>query len=147
VVVGLLDPGERVLDAGEVRLGRVGDQVVVLAADLGQVAGKQALVDAQLRGTARHVGRLGAAGASELANPVDRVVVVEGEQEAIAGAERVGLTDQAQRSGRVWGEDRDVLVGRGAEESEHGRARLFDELGHCRRGRVERVRVAEDAAL
>jgi hypothetical protein len=40
VVVGLLDPGERVLDAGEVRLGRVGDQVVVLAADLGQVAGK-----------------------------------------------------------------------------------------------------------
>ena len=32
VLVRLLDPGERVLDAGEVRLGRVGEQVVVLAA-------------------------------------------------------------------------------------------------------------------
>ena len=31
VRVGLLDPLQRVLDAGEVRLGRVGEQVVVLA--------------------------------------------------------------------------------------------------------------------
>ena len=77
VCVSLLDPVERVLDAGEVRLGRVGEQVVVLAADFGQVARQQLLVDAQIGRLARHVGRLGAAGARELADPVDRVVVVE----------------------------------------------------------------------
>ena len=32
------------------------------------------------------------------------------------------------------------------EEVEHGRARLLDELGHRRRRRVLRVRVAEDVA-
>jgi hypothetical protein len=41
-----LDPVEWVLDAGEVRLGGVGEQIVVLARDLGQVAGQQLLVDA-----------------------------------------------------------------------------------------------------
>jgi hypothetical protein len=50
VRLGLFDPGEWVLAAGEVRLGRVGEQVVLLAADLGQVAGKQLVVDAQLGG-------------------------------------------------------------------------------------------------
>jgi len=78
VLVRLLDPLKRMLDAGEVRLGRVGEQVVVLAADLGQVARQQALVDPQLRRDARDVARLGAAGAGELPDPVDRVVVVEG---------------------------------------------------------------------
>jgi len=33
VPVRLLDPGERVLDTGKVRLRRVGEQVVVVAAD------------------------------------------------------------------------------------------------------------------
>ena len=59
VRVRLLDPVERVLDAGEVRLGRVGEQVVVLAADLGQVARQQRLVDAQVgrRRSARRSSR------------------------------------------------------------------------------------------
>jgi hypothetical protein len=144
VGVRLLDPLERMLDAGEVRLRRIGEQVVVLAADLGQVAGKQLRVDAQVGRLARHVGRLGAAGARELADPVDGVVVVEGEQEAVTAAERVRLADQAQRAGRVRGEDRDVLVRCGAEGVEHGCTHVLDQLGHRRRGRVERVRVAKD---
>ena len=110
VAMGLLDPGERVLDAGEVRLRRIGEQVVVLAGDLGQVARQQFLADSQLGCLARDVDRFSAAGAGEFADPVDRVVVVEAEQEAVAGAERVGLADQAQGAGRVRGEDRNVLV-------------------------------------
>ena len=61
------------------------------------------------------------------------------------GAERVRLADQLERAARVRGEDRDVLVGRGVEELEHGRAGPLDQLGHRGRGRVGRVRVAEDA--
>jgi hypothetical protein len=73
-------------------------------------------------------------------------VVVEGEQEAIAGAERVRLAHEMQRPGRVRREDRDVLRRGGPEEGEDRGAGGLDELGHRRRGRVLRVRVAEDAA-
>src|SRR5438128_971502 len=57
--------------------------------------------------------------------------------------ERVGLSDEPQSAGRVRGEDRHVLLERGAEELEHFLACPLGELGHRRRGRVERVRVAE----
>src|SRR6266545_6564683 len=57
--------------------------------------------------------------------------------------ERVGLADQSQRPGRVWGEDREVLVGRGAEEPKYDLAGPLNQLGHRRRGRVDRVRVPE----
>jgi hypothetical protein len=66
-----------VLDAGEVRLRGVGEQVVVIAGGVGQVAREQALVDAQVGRDAGHVRRLGTARAGELADPVDGVVVVE----------------------------------------------------------------------
>jgi hypothetical protein len=69
------------LHTGEVRLGWVGKQVVVLAPHVGQVAGQQPLVDAQLRWKARHVGGLSASRPRKLADAVDRVVVVEGQQE------------------------------------------------------------------
>jgi hypothetical protein len=111
VCVRLLDPVERVLDAGEVRLRGIGEQVVVIAGRLGQVARQQVAIDAQVRRDARHVGRLGPANARELADPVDRVVVVEGQQESVAGMEWVGLADESQGAGRVRCEDRDVLVG------------------------------------
>ena len=118
----------------------------MVAADRCQIARQQTLVDAQLRRLARNVGRLGAARSRELADAVDGIVVVEGEQEAVAGVERIGLADETQRAGRVRREDRDVLVPGGAEELEYRLARLLDELRHRRRRRVERVRVAEDVA-
>jgi hypothetical protein len=46
-------------------------------------------------------------------------VVVEREQEAIAGTERIGLADEPKRAGRVGREDRDVLIRRGSEELEN----------------------------
>ena len=70
VVVRVVDPVERVVDAREVRLRREGEQVVVRAAQFGEVAVEQGVVDAELRSGARHVGRLGAAGARELAYAV-----------------------------------------------------------------------------
>ena len=45
VRLGLLDPFQGVVDAGEVRLCRVGEQVVVIARCVGQVAWQQGLVD------------------------------------------------------------------------------------------------------
>ena len=119
----------------------------MIARGVGQVAREQLLVDAQIGRHAWHVSGLGAPCAGELADPVDGVVVVEGEQEPVSGVERVRLADQPQRAGRVRGEDRDVLLGRGVEELQHGRASALDELGARRRGRVDGVRVAEHAAL
>ena len=111
VRLGVLDPFQRVLNAGEVRLRRVGEQVVVVAGGVSQVARQQVLIHAQLGGDARDVGRLGAARACELADSVDRVVVVEREQEPIAVVEGVRLAYEPQRTGRVRGEDRDVFLG------------------------------------
>jgi hypothetical protein len=144
VRVGPFDPLEWVLDAGEVGLGWVGEQVVLVADNLGEVAREQLSVDAELGRLARDVAGLGAAGAREFADPVDRVVVVEGKEEAVAGTERVGLANEVQRAGRVRSEDRHVLVRRGAEELEYVGTCPLDQLGHRCRGRVERVRVAED---
>ena len=63
----------------------------MIARGLGQIAGQQRLVDAQSGRDGGHVGRLGAPGACELADAVDRVVIVEREQEAVAGVERIRL--------------------------------------------------------
>ena len=83
---------------------------MVIARGVGEVARQQLFVDAQIRRDARQVGGLGAARAGELADPVDGVVVVEREQEPVAGVKRVGLADEAQRARGVGGEDRDVLL-------------------------------------
>ena len=91
---------------------------MVIAGGFREIARQQALVDAQVGCDARDVGRLGATRARKLADAVDRIVVIEGEQEAIAGAERVRLADQAQRAGRVGREDRDVLLRGSSEELE-----------------------------
>ena len=146
VVMRLVDPGERVMDAGEVRLRREGEQVVVDARHLGEIAREASFVDPQLGRGARHVGRLGAASTGELADAVDRVVVVEGQQEPVIPPERVCLADEPQRSGRVRREHDDVLLRRRAKELVHGGTRLLDQFRHRRRRQVGRVRVAEDLA-
>jgi hypothetical protein len=127
--MGPLDPLKRVVRAGEVGLRGVGEQAVVIARGIGQVARQQALVHTEIGRGARDVGRLGAAGTGELANPVDRVVVVEGEQETIPLAEGVGLADKPQRAGGVGREDRLVLLGGGIEEPQHASSRTLEQLG------------------
>ena len=84
--------------------------------------------------------------ARELADAVDRVVVVVGEQEAAAGRERIGLADELERAAGVGREDDLVLVSdrRGSSAST---ARAPPRASSCeaQRGRVLRVRVAEHA--
>ena len=98
------------LDAREVRLRRVGEEVVVIAGRVGQVARQQSLVEAQVGCHAGHVGGLRAPCTRELADAVDRVVVVEGQKEAVARVERIGLAHQSQRAGSVGRKDRHVLL-------------------------------------
>ena len=131
------------LHAGEVRLRRVGEEVVSARARQRQLAVERRLVDPQLRRLHRHVGRFGAAGAIELPDAVHRVVIVEGEQKAVAGLERIRLADQLEGLAGVGGEDRDVLLRVGAEELQHPPAATLDIAGRRGRGRVGGVRIAE----
>ena len=66
--------------------------------------------DAQVGGGEGDVADRGAAGSGELPDPVDRVVVVEGQQVPAARPERIGLADQPQRAGGVRGEDDLILL-------------------------------------
>ena len=132
----LPDPFERVLDAGEVRLRGVREQVVVIADRVGQIAREQPFVDPQLGGDARNVGGLSAVGTRELTDAIDRVVVVEREQETVAVMEGVPLADLPQRPGCVGREDRHVLLGGRSEELEHVCAGALDQFRARCRGRV-----------
>ena len=118
-----LDEAQRMLDARrnstapETRTGwRARDRP---APEARSVAGD---VDAQLRHGQRRVVDRRALRARELADAVDRVVVVDGQQQASARLERVRLADQLQRARRVEREDRRVLAG-AVEILEH-RARV-----------------------
>jgi hypothetical protein len=95
----------------------------------------------------RNVGHLGAAGAGEFADPVDRVVIVEGQQVVAALPEGIGFADQFERAAGVLGEDDNVLFRRGVEELQNVLAGAFDQTGLGLRGWVGRVRVAEDVLV
>jgi hypothetical protein len=146
-LVRLGDQAEIVLHAGEVRLGREGQQVAgprVAGRHAGpQHAAHRRAVDAQLGRGHRHVADPRAAPPGELTDAVDRVVVVHGKREPAAGRERVGLADQPQRRAGVGGEHAQVLLPRGAEEVADRLPGLLDQLRRGQRGRVIRVRVAQ----
>ena len=74
-------------------------------------------VDAEFGRRHRHVADPGAVPPGELADAVDRVVVVDGERERAAGREPVRLADQPQRRAGVGGEHAEVLVPRGARRN------------------------------
>ena len=66
--------------------------------------------------------------AGELADAVDRIVIVERRQKPAALGEREALADVFQGAAGVEREDGRVVPGR-PEEVEHGRARALDEGG------------------
>ena len=82
----------------------------------------------------------------ELANPVHRIVVVEGQQQLVAGLERIRFADQLQGMAGVGGEHHRVLVRRRVEETQDVGAAALDPFAREHRRRVDRVRVAEDVA-
>ena len=145
-VVGLCDEVEGMLDAGEVRLRREGEQVVGARISGSQRRVQGLPVHPQLRRHDGDVRHLRPAAAGELADPVDRVVVVGRQGERATRAEPVRLPDEAQRSGRVGGEDAQELVGRGVEVVADRPSTSLDELGRGARRRVLGVRVTEHLA-
>ena len=75
-----------------------------------------------------------------LAQAVHRVVVVETEEEDVAGAEGIALADELERVRRVRGEDGNVFVGGGVEKLEDAVAASLDVVGRNGRGRVRGMR-------
>jgi hypothetical protein len=73
-----------------VRLRRVGEQARRAGGQAIELAHDGLAVDPQRRRGQRQVGRFAARGPRELADAVDRVVVVGGEEQAAAVTERVG---------------------------------------------------------
>jgi len=142
----LPDQFERVLRAREVGLRGKREEIRCAPVDPLQLRVQPVHVDAQLRRDDGDVGEGGALVPRELPDAVHRVVVVEGEQVAAALRERVGLAHQLERVAGIGCEDRRVLARRRVEVLQHVLAGLFDQVSHRLRGRVVRVRVAEDVA-
>ena len=132
------------LHAGEIRLGREGEQVRRPAIRCRQPLLEMRTVDAKLGDGERRVLDRRAAGACELANPVHRVVVVDGQQVPAVRPERVRFADQLERSARVQREDGGVLLARRIEVGQDRPPRLLHQPGRRRRAEAGRVRVAED---
>lgn len=84
-------------------------------------------------------------GPRKFTDAVDRVVVVEGEQEVAAGAEWIRLANQFERAAGVRREDSDVFPRRGVEAVQNLPTRPLVQFRHRARGRVGGVRVAEHA--
>ncbi len=78
---------------------------------------EKGFIHAQLGRRDRQVGERGASGTSELADAVDRVVVIEEEQVLPAGLEGIGLAKQLERVGGIGGEDDGVFAGIGMKKS------------------------------
>ena len=133
---------QRMLDAGKVGLRRKRHQVGVRAISLGQQGVHGRHVNTQFRARQRRVAHAGACPAGELADAVDRVVVVRAQQQSCARRKRIGLAHQFQGARRVQGEDRRVLAG-GVEVVQHGSTRLLDPARHFGRAGVDRMRIAK----
>ena len=141
------DPLERVLDAGKVRLRRVGKKVVPPASCQAEVLFELGVVHSHLRQSQRNIGDLGLFGTGKFANAVHRIVIVERQQKMIALAEGVGFSDQLERGRGVRREDRGVLPRRGVEIVENRAPGLFHQPGHGSRRRVAGMRIAEKTAF
>ena len=129
----LLDELQRMLHAGEVGLGRKGEQIVRAAIGGLQQAVDLGLIDAQLRRGQRRVGDRGTTRHGKLANAIHRIVVVYRQQQVAAGQKRVRLSDVLEGSSRIEGEDRRVVI-TGVEPVEHRAARALDQMRRVRRG-------------
>ncbi len=109
-LLGLGDPFQWMLDAGEVGLGRIGEKLPPgLAAPAKELA-QGVLRHPHVRGLHGYVAGDGLSDPVEGPDPDNGVVVVEGEQETIPGLEGVGLAHQLQGTAGVGSEDQYVLL-------------------------------------
>jgi hypothetical protein len=105
-----LDPVQRVLDAREVGLRRVREKVRTRWIRLIEQPGETIFVEPQIGQGERCVVDGGCAGLRELADAVDRVVIVEGEEQLSTLDEGVALTNVFQGAARVEREDGGVVA-------------------------------------
>jgi hypothetical protein len=66
----------------------------------------------------------------ELANAIDRIVVVDAQHVASIRRKRIRLCQQLQRAGGVGGKDGVVFVRRSVEIVQNLRARFLHQAGH-----------------
>ena len=142
--LGLLDPLERMLNPGEVRLRGIREEIVAAAVRRIEVVIQHRFIHAQLGRDHGHVGGSRAPQAVEFANAVHRVVVVEGQQEEIARAEGVRLAHQFQGVAGVRGEHQRVFLRIAPEETEDALPALLHQRRALARGRAVGVRIAQD---
>ncbi len=93
-------------------------------------------------GVERRVRHRGATRDGKLANAVDRVVIVDGQQQPVTRGERIRLTYVLEGTGRVEGEDRDVVV-TGVEPVEHRAPRSLDKSRRIGGSGAGRVRIPQ----
>ena len=144
--LGLADDLQRMLDAREVRLRGEGKQVGSTVIGGRQVRGQRRAGDAQLGPRQRRIRHGGALGPGELAQAVDRIVVVGRHQQARTLCEGERFANQLQRARGIRREDRRVLVA-GIEVLQHRGPRALDAPRHLARTGAGRVRVAEDVVV
>src|SRR5687768_8915783 len=106
----LLDQFEWMPDAGEIRLRGVGEQIPGGWIRAREQLAQTLVIQPQLRSRQRRVNDQGSFGAGELADAVDGVVIVGGEEQRPTPRKRVRLADVLERRGRVLGEDSGVVV-------------------------------------
>ncbi len=133
---------ERMPDTREVRLRRHGEEPAAVRRLVGKplLGVAQAQLAIERQHTHRRTGTPGI-----LAHPVHRVVVVGGQDQPGARAERIALGDQLDGGGRVGSEADVVRRGIDVEEAEDQSARVLDHRAAGPRRRRLGVRIAEHA--
>ncbi len=101
-------------------------------------------IHAHIRQCHRDVGYLGALGMGKFPDPIDRVVVIKGQQVVGTRFERIGFSHQFERPAGIQAEDDGVLGRIRIEELQDGLAGAFDQACGGLRSRVGGMRVAED---
>ena len=88
-------------------------------------------VDHEIGRKDRYVAGLRTSRPVKLSDSVDRVVIVEREQQLVARIERVRLADELESLSGVGGKDHRVDVRGGVKERQHAVATRLDQVGRC----------------
>ena len=140
--MGPFDPFERVLHGGEIGLGRISKQVGAAGRALVQITRQHGLIHTHIRECHRYIGHVRPLDMGELADAVDRIVVIKGQQVVATLAERIGLADQLKGAAGVLGKDDDVLFRGGVEILQDILSGALDQVRGKMGGGVGRMRIA-----
>src|SRR5258708_6930088 len=141
--MGLFNPLQWVLYTAEVGLGRVGKQVKVLRTSLIESMNQLSLVHTEVRSYNRHICEGCPFRFGKLADAVDRVVVIEGEQVLPTRSKGIRLPYKLKRTTGIGSEDDRIFIRGRIEVGEHIVANMLNKFSGGLGGRVRGVGVAE----